>query len=190
MGRLELEDRGEPLFTAGGLRCLELDADAVPVLQAFFAANPEYHIAVNGAAPGADAALEQFESLPPAGWPFTKRWMLGFWRPDGTMGAMASAIANLFVEGVWHLGLFIVATPLHGKGTAHELYRALESWMRANGARWVRLGVVDGNRRAERFWERHGPRPWAAAPFPSILRSSCATAPNRHESRRRAPEPL
>jgi hypothetical protein len=56
---------------------------------------------------------------------------------------------------------------LHGGGAAHDLYKQLESWMRTNGARWSRLGVVEGNRRAERFW---WPRPWEAAPFPSILR--------------------
>jgi predicted N-acetyltransferase YhbS len=82
--------------------------------------------------------------------------MLGFLEAHGTMKAMASVVSNLLAEEVWHLGLFIVATSLHGNGTAHELYRGLESWMRANGARWLRLGVVDGNRRAERFWQRHG----------------------------------
>jgi ribosomal protein S18 acetylase RimI-like enzyme len=28
--------------------------------------------------------------------------------------------------------------------------------MRDNGARWLRLGVVEGNTRAERFWEKQG----------------------------------
>ena len=28
--------------------------------------------------------------------------------------------------------------------------------MRAQGARWLRLGVVRGNARAERFWEKAG----------------------------------
>jgi hypothetical protein len=38
------------------------------------------------------------------------------------------------------------------------MYAALEAWMRAGGARWSRLGVVVGNERAERFWERSGYR--------------------------------
>jgi hypothetical protein len=36
------------------------------------------------------------------------------------------------------------------------LYRGLESWAASNGASWLRLGVVHGNVRAERFWERLG----------------------------------
>jgi ribosomal protein S18 acetylase RimI-like enzyme len=37
-----------------------------------------------------------------------------------------------------------------------EIYAALEAWMRDRGARWLRLGVVVGNARAERFWESLG----------------------------------
>jgi hypothetical protein len=36
------------------------------------------------------------------------------------------------------------------------LYRGLETWAVQSGARWLRLGVVLGNGRAERFWERLG----------------------------------
>ena len=36
------------------------------------------------------------------------------------------------------------------------LYASLESLMRSAGAEWVRLGVVVGNTRAERFWEKAG----------------------------------
>jgi GNAT superfamily N-acetyltransferase len=146
----------KPLFNVGAWKCVELAPDAMASLQAFFEDNPDYHIAVEGRPPGPQAARAEFESLPPAGWRYGKRWMLGFILQDQTMEGMACLISDLFVEGVWHLGLFIVATPLHGKGTAHELYGGLEFWMRANGARWLRLGVVDGNRRAERFWERQG----------------------------------
>src|SRR5262249_37289211 len=55
----------------------------------------------------------------------------------------------------WHIGLFIVATSRHGTGDADAVYRSLESWASSNGARWLRLGVVLGNERAERFWIRY-----------------------------------
>jgi hypothetical protein len=35
---------------------------------------------------------------------------------------------------------------------------ALEAWMAGEGAQWSRLGVVVGNARAERFWQREGYR--------------------------------
>ena len=71
---------------------------------------------------------------------------------------MAGLIENLFVDYVWHIGLFVIATRLHGLGTAPGFYRALEDWLREQGCRWIRLGVVEGNARAERFWEKCGYR--------------------------------
>lgn len=146
----------EPLFTAGSIRCVELTREDLPSLQRFFEDNADYFVAVSGRPAGPDEAREELEQLPPAGWPYEKKWLLGFVAPDGALVAMSDLLSNLFAEGVWHVGLFIVATPLHGGGTAQGLYSRLESWMRDRGARWLRLGVVAGNTRAERFWDRQG----------------------------------
>ena len=64
---------------------------------------------------------------------------------------MASAKA-----GAIHIGLFVVATELHGSGLAASIFHGIEAWAKAHGARWLRLGVVVGNQRAERFWVRQG----------------------------------
>ena len=147
---------GMPLFTAGSLRAFEMGRADIPVLQRFYETNPEYHLIVGGQAPGPNEARDEFASQLPAGWPFRKRWMLAFEDDSHSMVGMTDVISDLFAEGVWHIGLFVVATSLHGRGTAHALYGRLESWMRDNGARWLRLGVVEGNARAERFWEKSG----------------------------------
>ena len=134
----------------------ELPREEIPRLQAFFAANPEYFLAVEGRPPGEDSGREEYESLPPAQWSFDRKIVLVFEDSSGSILAMADLIANLFSKGVWHVGLFVVATSLHGTGAAKAMYEHLESWMRANGAHWSRLGVVVGNERAERFWMRMG----------------------------------
>ena len=147
-----------PLFAAGASTAFEIDAADLPALQGFFEQNPEYHLAIGGEPPGPAAAQEEFDSLPPEDWRFEKKWLIGVNDAEGRMVGMASLIENLFVDGVWHIGLFIVATRLHGLGTAPGLYRALEAWLREQGCRWIRLGVVEGNARAERFWEKCGYR--------------------------------
>lgn len=144
------------VFAAGALRASEMREEDIPRLQAFFEANPEYDLAVNGAPPAPTAARDEFQLRPPADFRYDKRWLL---RVDGVgddMAAMADVVSNLLSPGVWHIGLFIVATRLYGTGAAHEIYAAMQRWMHDGGAKWLRLGVVVGNARAERFWERLG----------------------------------
>src|SRR5881394_4074348 len=146
----------DALFATRSARCFEMAREDIAALQRFFEANPEYALAVEGEPPGPRAATEEFESRPPSDWPLGRKWMLAFRDPDDDMVAMADVLSDLFVAGVWHVGLLVVATKLHGGGVAYELYEGLESWMKAGGAQWVRLGVVAGNARAEKFWDRLG----------------------------------
>jgi GNAT superfamily N-acetyltransferase len=144
------------LFAVGNLRAQALEEGDIPALQRFFAANPDYFIAVNGAPPRDDEAQQEFADRPPAGMPFDRHWMIGFVDEAGRLVAMASILSDFLADGVWHIGLFIVATSLHGTGVASVLYRHLQDWMHAEGACWIRLGAVVGNAKAERFWEKAG----------------------------------
>lgn len=156
-GRADLQSIPTPtLFTAGNLQARELGESDVPTLQRFFAANPEYFVAVNGASPRDDEAQREFADTPPPGMPFARRWMIGIFDEAGRLAAMASILSDFLAAGVWHVGLFIVATPLHGTGASAVLYRQLQDWMQAAGARWIRLGAVLGNGKAEGFWENAG----------------------------------
>ncbi|MEP6997364.1 MAG: GNAT family N-acetyltransferase [Betaproteobacteria bacterium] len=142
------------IFSAGTLRAVELCAEDTPELQRFFELNPEYFFAVNGEAPGPAEAHEAIHSTLPDGWTFTRQWTIGFVDEMDSLVGMANVVSDLLASGVWHIGLLIVATRLHGSGAAQSLYEHLESWARDSGAQWFRLGVVEGNTRAERFWER------------------------------------
>lgn len=129
----------------------------IGALQRFFDANPEYFLATQGGLPRANEAEIEFHDVPRAGMPYRVMWLLGYFdADDDSLVAMASVVGDFIAERVWHIGLFIVATALHGSGTAGVLYRMLETWIVGHGAQWIRLGVVRGNARAERFWERLG----------------------------------
>jgi GNAT superfamily N-acetyltransferase len=144
------------LFAAGVYEAVELAEEDLPALQAFFVANPEYFQAVTGAPPRPDEAKQEFESRPPPGLPYDKVYVLGFLDASGEMVAMASVLTDLLAPGVWHISLFMIATALHGTGTAALLYERLEHWAKDKGASWLRLDVVAGNRKAERCWEKAG----------------------------------
>jgi len=139
---------------AFGMR--ELGAGDVAEVQRFFDRNPGYFFTVNGEAPKPDEAQHEFADVPPAGMPYRQMLLLGFFDRAGALVGVATIVADFIAAHVWHIGLFIVASALHGSGVAAALYALLERWMIDQGARWLRLGVVQGSARAERFWQRCG----------------------------------
>ena len=151
-----LRPSSQRLFGAGVYDVLELTEDDLPTLQDFLVANPEYFLSVNGMLPRPDEARREFEDRPPPEMPYDKVYVIGFSDSAGRMMGAASVLCNLFVPGVWHIGLYIIDTSLHGTGTAGALYAHLETWAKEEGATWLRLGVVVGNVKAERFWEKVG----------------------------------
>jgi len=145
-----------PSTAVAGLATREIGAADAPLLQRFFDENDAYFMAVQGEPAGPTEARDEIASLPPAGWPFTRKWLVGHVEAGGRLAAFAHVITDLFVPGVWHIGLFIVASSRHGSGVAQALVGELEAWARDSGAEWMRLGVVEGNVRAERFWASRG----------------------------------
>ena len=143
------------LFGSEWFRAVELDAEDIAGLQRFFDENPEYFVIVTGKGPQASEAADEFGPLPEA-FSYTKKWVIGFVDESGSMIGMAAVVSDLIAQHVWHIGLFIVATRLHGTGVARRLFEHLERWAQERGAQWLRLGVVEGNARAERFWQRCG----------------------------------
>jgi GNAT superfamily N-acetyltransferase len=134
----------------------ELVAEEIPRLQELFDANPEYFLAMNGRLPQGHEAQGEFDDYPPAHLPYARRWFAGLFDEHDEMIGVVAVVSDFCAAQVWHVALFMIATRLQGKGVARAVYEALEDWMRESGARWIRLGVVQGNERAERFWSRQG----------------------------------
>ena len=143
-------------FASGSFRANPLLSSDVPALQAFFEENPEYFLAVNGVPPQPGEAQQEFDDLPPADIPFNEKWLIGFTDATGKLVGFAGVLSDILAARVWHIGIFVVASSLHGTGAASTLYDTLERWIRASGAAWIRLGVVEGNAKAERFWHKNG----------------------------------
>ena len=83
-------------------------------------------------------------------------YWLGYRDADDQLVAVVNIAADLLAAGVWHIGLLLVHTRLHGTGLARQLHADLEAWAIGKGAQWLRLTVVIGNQKAERFWPRLG----------------------------------
>lgn len=156
------------LFATADLAARELQRSEIPLVQALFDANPEYSQIINGRNAHANEAETEFDERPPAGMAWRRFWFLGLFERaggrageragehEGPLAGLAVVVTDLLQPGVWHLGLFLIATRLHGRGVAQPAYEALEDWARREGAQWMRLGVALANPRARRFWQRQG----------------------------------
>lgn len=144
------------VFRAGEFSAVEMSESDVEALQRFYEQHPEYHVMVSGAPVEPGLAREDFVALPPADWKLGRKWMLLLRDGEGRVVGVADVLQDFLADGVWHVGLFLIATPLHGTGAAQQLYAGLEAWMRGLGARWSRLGVVEANLRGRRFWRQVG----------------------------------
>ena len=145
-----------PPAPVAGVTSIVLGRSDAPLLQRFFDDNPAYFLTVQGAPAGPSEALDEITSLPPASYPFNETYVIGYRAESGALIALANVVTDFLAPGVWLIGTFYVATERHGTGLAHTLYDSIERWASAHGARWLRLGVVLGNTRAERFWTRVG----------------------------------
>ena len=128
----------------------------LPSLQALFEANPDYFVAVGGQPPRADEAQQEFNELPPPHLPFGARWFAGLFDGANVLRGIAIVVSDLSAPAVWHIALFFLEEGSRRTGASHEIYDALENWIRASGGSWIRLGVVHGNLPAERFWVKCG----------------------------------
>ena len=77
---------------------------------------------------------------------------------DGMVGYIAGHLTRRFgCDG--ELQWIVVDPERRGRGTADALLRRLAGWFVAEGARRVCVDVLPSNRRARRFYARHGARP-------------------------------
>jgi len=156
------------VFEAAGYCAEVARRDDIPALQVFLETNPAYTRLVEGREVASDAAATEFDDEPPAAFAFDRRWLLLVReRASGELVGVIDLVKDLLAPGIWNVGLFLIAERLHGSGVAAELHAALQHWMHGQGARWLRLNVVDRNLRGARFWRRQGytficPREWAA----------------------------
>ncbi|MFN7572084.1 MAG: GNAT family N-acetyltransferase [Betaproteobacteria bacterium] len=143
-------------FAFGAHVAVEATEADVPAIATFYAQSPEYLRIVEARKPSPGDAAEFVRDVPPAGFAYTDAYNLLLRDVGGRVSGLMGVATDLPAAGVWHLGLLIVATRLHGSGFAQAAHAAYEQWARESGAQWLRLGVVTQNERGIRFWRRQG----------------------------------
>jgi GNAT superfamily N-acetyltransferase len=89
-----------------------------------------------------------------------QRWMSPgvtfiLYEPEEARG-MVAGVRDETDPAVVHLMAMWVHPKIRGSGGAAQLVTALIAWAQSEGAKCVRLKVIEGNDRARRFYERMG----------------------------------
>ena len=143
-------------FAFDGWRAVQAGPGDIARVQRFFEANPEYLALCEGRGPCDTEGREFVEERPPAQWAVREQLNLLLVGSGNEVDGVLAVAVDFLAPEVWHLGLMIIATRLHGSGLAQRTHAAYEQWARARGARWLRLAVAAQNERALRFWQRQG----------------------------------
>ena len=75
---------------------------------------------------------------------------------ESDMCGLLDVIKNHPQEGEWMLGLFLLAPDKRGQGFGRAFYLSFEKWAQINGAKTIRIGVIEHNSRALKFWRDLG----------------------------------
>ena len=92
----------------------------------------------------------------PPGVPPEDVLLFGLEREDGALSGWLGALRGFYAPGEWYVGLLLLDPAARGQGEGARLFGHLRDMARADGARLLRIAVLEANPRARRFWEREG----------------------------------
>lgn len=157
-GRTHMDRIPEPALLVRGHALVPITAGDAEELQRFFEACSEYFELQDGCAPGGTAALDELAQVPPER-SAADKLSLGVRAPGGDLVGFVDLVRHYPEPGCWWLGLLLLVPRLRNRGLGAQVYEELARWAAAHGACSIRLGVLEQNRAAQRFWRRRGFEP-------------------------------
>lgn len=125
-------------------------------LQSLYESASDYFILIQNAPADKETAQELFTMLPPNK-DYDDKYVLGVYsRVTETLIAIIDIVRDFPVAGEWIIGLILFAPTSRGLGLGKQVYSALSSFCRNAGATSIRIGVLESNPQAQRFWQSIG----------------------------------
>ena len=142
---------------ANGCRLRQLSERDGAAVQELCERCGDYFRLHGGEPPSKNAAAEIFASLPP-GKTQKDKFVFGVETPTGALAGVVDLVRDFPENGVWMLGLMLLAPGERGNGLGRAAHAELVQWAKALGAKSVRIGVIEENRDGARFWDSLGYR--------------------------------
>lgn len=111
----------------------------------------DYYILVDGVLPTIKEVNEIFTDLPPNK-SYEDKFVLGIFTNNDKLVGLVDLIRDFPTVGEWMLGLMIIDADERGNGLGTIAHKALNEWAISLGAKTFRIGVVQENYGALKFW--------------------------------------
>lgn len=114
----------------------------------------DYFILSGGQLPSKDDMDNIFTDLPPNK-TLTDKFVFGVYRSNKLIGII-DIIRNFPTIGVWTIGVLLLDPEERGKGLGTVIHQSLVKWAKKLGAKKFRIGVIEENYKAYKFWIKLG----------------------------------
>ncbi len=143
-------------FRSAGVFVRRLSPADRGLLTALCESCADYFEMVTGLPPGPDDVEALYAELPEALPPSAKILLGIFAEGSDRLVGVIDALWDYPAPGQCYVGLLLVEPTQRKRGLGATVYHAFEEWAYGEGAASVRLGVVEGNHLALKFWRRLG----------------------------------
>jgi len=82
---------------------------------------------------------------------FEDKFLLGIYKSNDLIGII-DIIRDYPTISEWTIGLLLLEPKERGRGLDTAIHEALDKWAKSFGAKRFRIGVIDYNDRAFKFW--------------------------------------
>ena len=106
---------------------------------------------IEGRPPEKDAGKGILFDLPP-GKELQDKYVIGVYKEKDDLIAVIDLVKDYKVPGEWIIGLLMIDPRERGNGLGRALHDLIINWVSEENGRKLRIGVVEENRRAYRFW--------------------------------------
>ncbi|HSI52100.1 MAG TPA: GNAT family N-acetyltransferase [Ideonella sp.] len=146
------------------LRQLTGTPEEIKALQLIFEDSPRFSILSTGSLAANDAAAKVF-TMCPKGKTYEDKLVFGVYEHERLVGCVDLIRAYPGAESAF-IGLLLLSESNEGRGLGSLAFREVEKWVAPWGYRQMKLGIIETNERARRFWSKLGFEPTGEAkPF-------------------------
>ncbi|MBN1551667.1 GNAT family N-acetyltransferase [bacterium] len=143
------------IFKVHNFYARKLGKKDLVIIQQLLTKCQSYFKLVAGEAVNSEYSFDLLSKTPPDK-TIDDKFLLGIFEDGFELIAILDIIRDFPAPGIWFLGLMLLEPDRRNQGLGHLIYDTLEDWMKREGAKSFRLGVVEQNPNAVKFWRRMG----------------------------------